>query len=382
MPYLGLSEEHQMIYNSALDFARKRLAPFVEVMEREDIFPGEVWRLLADQGYLGAGVAEQYGGSGGDYLGAALIGQAIARVSGAIALSYGAHLNLCAHNILRNGTEAQRRRYLPKLCAGEWIGGLALTEPDAGSDAMAIQTVARREGDGWALHGSKMFITNGPIADVLVVYAKTTPHTGARGVTAFIVPTDIPGFAVQKKLAKLGMLGSPTGELVFQGVRVPSENVLGEVDEGHRVVMSGLDLERAFLATGAIGFMEECLEISVRYAQQRTQFGQPIGHFQLIQAKLADMYMRLEAARIYVYEVLRLAQTGRRISKEAAAAFLLAAEGAMEAADEALQIHGGYGYIKEFPVERIWRDAKLMEIGAGTKEIRRLIIARELLGLR
>jgi isovaleryl-CoA dehydrogenase len=382
MTYLGLSDEYQMIYDSALEFARKRLAPFVEVMEREDAFPTEVWQLLAGQGYLGAGVPEQYGGSGGDYLSAALIHQAVARVSGAIALSYGAHLNLCTHNILRHGSEEQRRRHLPKPCSGKWIGGLALTEPNAGSDAMGIQMVARRDGTGWILNGFKIFITNGPIADVLVVYAKTTPVAGSRGITAFIVQTGTPGFRVAKSLEKVGMRGSPTGELTFEDVRVPKENVLGEADRGYVVLMGGLDLERAFLAAGALGSMEECLELSLRYARQRAQFGRPIGHFQLIQAKLADMYTRLVTARTYVYEVLKMAQTGERISKEAAAALLFAAESAMEAADEAVQIHGGYGYIKEFPVERIWRDAKLMEIGAGTNEIRRLIIARELLGLR
>lgn len=382
MEFLNLSAEHRMLYESALEFARTRLAPFVEVMEREETFPPAVWELLAEQGYLGTGIPEEYGGSGGDYLSTALVAQAITRVSPAIALSYGAHVNLCAQNILRNGTEDQKRRFLPGLCSGKCIGGLALTEPNAGSDAMGIQLTARREDGRWLLSGSKIFITNGPVADLLVVYAKSNPAAGSRGITAFIVPTDSPGFRVVKKLEKLGMRGSPTGELVFDEVPVPDDNVLGEIDRGYLVVMSGLDLERAFFAAMGVGVMEECLERSIRYAQQRVQFGQPIGHFQLIQAKLADMYMRLEAARALVYEVLRVAQTGKRISKAAAASLLFAAESAMESADEALQIHGGYGYIKEFDMERYWRDVKLLEIGAGTNEIRRLIIGRELLGLR
>ncbi|MFN3430691.1 MAG: acyl-CoA dehydrogenase family protein [Candidatus Sericytochromatia bacterium] len=377
-----LSDEQQLLYDSALAYFRAELGPLVERMDREDVWPDEIWSICARQGYLGAAIPEAYGGSGGDYMTAALICQAMTRVSPAAALSVGAHLNLCAHNLMRNGTEEQRQRYLPKLASGEWVGALALTEPDAGSDAMGIRTTARREGDHYVLNGSKMWITNGPNADVLVVYAKTDPDAGSRGITAFILESGMPGFGVARKLDKVGMRGSPTGELFFQDVRVPSSHVLGVENQGVKVVMSGLDLERAFFACSGLGVMEESLEIALRYAQERSQFGQPIANFQLIQAKLADIYANLQAARLGAYHALLRIQGGHRASLEAAAALLFTAENAMDAADQALQIHGGYGYIKEFPIERIWRDTKLFEIGAGTNEIRRLLIARELLGQR
>ena len=377
-----MNDEHKLIYKTALDFSRKKLSEFVDIMEKEDKFPTEIWDMLAKQGYLGVGIPEEYGGSGGDYISAALVGQAIARVSGAIALSYGAHLNLCAHNILRNGADEQKKKYLPKLAKGEWIGGMALTEPDAGSDAMGIQTTAHYSNNKWILNGNKTFITNGPTADVLVVYAKTNPKKGSRGITAFIVETDTPGFLVSRKLKKLGMLGSPTGELVFQDAAVSEKNILGEIDNGYIVVMSGLDIERAFFSAMGIGTMEECLELSLKYAKERNQFGQPIANYQLIQAKLADIYTHLELSRTYVYHILKKAQNGERVSKEAAAAILFTAEKAMDAVNQCLQIFGGYGYIKDFPVERFYRDVRLMTIGGGTNEIRRLIIARELLGKR
>jgi len=377
-----LTDEHLALYNSVLIYARQQFGPAVDAFDEQDRIPADVWKRLADQGYLGVGVPEEYGGSGSDYLAAALIGQAIARVSPAIALSYGAHLNLCAHNLLRNGTEEQKKRYLPKLCSGEWIGALGITEPDVGSDAMGIKTTARLEGDHYVIQGSKMFITNAPIGQFLIFYAKTDPAAGSRGITAFMLEVPTEGYTVSRKLDKVGMRGSPTGEIVFNQVKVPVANVLGEVNQGFKVVMSGLDLERAFMAAMTVGITEECLELSLKYAKERTQFGQPIASFQLIQAKLADMYTGLNASRLVTYQALHMAQQGKRISKEAAAALLFSAETACKAADEAVQIHGGYGYIKEFPVQRFWRDARLGTIGAGTSEIRRLLIARELLGER
>jgi len=313
---------------------------------------------------------------------AALVSRGIGRANGAIAMSFGAHLNLCAHNILRNGTEEQKQKYLPKLASTEMIGALGLTEPNAGSDAMGIQMTARATSGGYLLNGTKMFITNGPIADLVVVYAKTKPEAGSRGITAFIFETKTPGYHVARKLEKVGMRGSPTGELVFEDAFVPEENVLGKVNEGFKVVMSGLDLERAFFAVSAIGGLEAALEVSMKYAREREQFGQPIANFQLIQAKIADMYTDLEAARLMAHRCMWLAQQGKRVSKEAAAALLFTARASMRAADEALQIHGGWGYLTDFEVERMWRNAKLGEIGAGTNEIRQLLIARELFGMR
>ncbi|WP_052887917.1 acyl-CoA dehydrogenase family protein [Thermogemmatispora carboxidivorans] len=377
-----LPEEHRLAYESALQFALREIKPLTAELERSDDFPRWLWQKLADQGYTGIGIPESYGGSGGDFLMAALVARAIGRANGGIAMSFGAHLNLCAHNILRNGTEEQKQRYLPKLAAAEMIGGLALTEPDAGSDAMGIRTTARAVDGGFVLNGTKVFITNGPIADLLIVYAKTKPEAGSRGITAFLFETKTPGYHVARKIEKVGMHGSPTGELVFEEAFVPAENVLGRVDEGYRVVMSGLDLERAFFAVSIVGGIEAALELSLKYARERQQFGQPIANFQLIQAKLADMYTDLEAARLLAHRALWLAQQGQRVSKEAAAALLFTARAQWRAANEALQIHGGWGYTTDFEVERMWRDARLAEIGAGTTEIRQLIIARELLGLR
>jgi isovaleryl-CoA dehydrogenase len=379
---LALSEEHQLVFETALAFARQAFGPQAERIDREDAFPPDLWRSLGDRGFLGAGIPEAYGGSGGDYLTGSLIGQALARVSPAISLSYGAHLNLCAHNLLRNGTEAQKQAYLPKLASGEWVGALGITEPDAGSDAMGIKTTARREGDHYVVNGAKMFVTNGPVADFLIFYAKTDPAAGSRGITAFLLPLPAAGVTVSRKLDKLGSRGSPTGELTFQDVRIPVSQVLGVENQGFKVVMSGLDLERAFLSTMAIGVAEACLELSLQYAQERSQFGQPIANFQLVQAKLADMYTGIYTARLSAYRALWLAQSGKRVSKEAAAAVLRASEVAQKVADEAVQIHGGYGYVHDFPVQRFWRDARLGTLGAGTSEIRRLLIARELLGQR
>ncbi|HEX7735457.1 MAG TPA: acyl-CoA dehydrogenase family protein [Ktedonobacteraceae bacterium] len=377
-----LPEEHQMAYESALAFAQSEILPHSAEIERSDDFPPWIWKRLAEQGYTGIAVPEEYGGSGGDFLMAALVGRALGRGNGGIAMSFGAHLNLCTHNILRNGTKGQKEKYLPPLVSTEMVGGLALTEPNAGSDAMGIQMSARETAGGYLLNGTKVFITNGPIADLLIVYAKTKPEAGSRGITAFILETSTPGFQVARKLEKLGMHGSPTGELVFEDAFVPAENVLGKPHEGFKVVMSGLDLERAYFAVSMVGGLEAALEISLKYAKERQQFGQPIANFQLIQAKLADMYTDLEAARLMAHRCMWLAQQGKRVSKEAAAALLFTARAAMRAADQALQIHGGWGYLTDFEVERMWRNAKLGEIGAGTNEIRQLLIARELLGMR
>jgi isovaleryl-CoA dehydrogenase len=377
-----LSEEHQLVHQSAYEFGQKEVRPHSAELERSDEFPPWLWKRLNEQGYTGIAIPEAYGGSGGDYLMAALAAAAIARASYAISISYFAHLNLCAHNILRNGTEEQKQRYLPKLASAEMIGALGLTEPNAGSDAMGIQATAREAPGGYLLNGSKVFITNGPIADVMVLYAKTTPAAGSRGITAFIFETNTPGFQVARKLQKVGLHGSPTGELVFEDAFVPAANVLGKVNEGYKVVMNGLDIERAFYAVISTGLIEEARALSLNYAREREQFGHPIATFQLIQAKLADMYTDLEAARQMSYRALWLAQEGKRVSKEAAAAVLFAGRAAARAANEALQIHGGWGYLTDFEVERLWRDARLGEIGAGTNEIRQLIIARELLGLR
>ncbi len=377
-----LPEEHQLAYESAFAFARDEIRPHNDEIESTDDFPRWMWQRLADQGYTGIAIPEEYGGSGGDFLMAALVSRGIGRANGAIAMSFGAHLNLCAHNILRNGNEEQKQKYLPKLASTAMIGALGLTEPNAGSDAMGIQMTARETRGGYLLNGTKMFITNGPIADVIIVYAKTKPEAGSRGITAFIFETNTPGYYVARKLQKVGMRGSPTGELVFEDAFVPEENVLGRVNEGFKVVMSGLDLERAFFAVSAIGGLEAALEVSIKYAQEREQFGQPIANFQLIQAKIADMYTDLEAARLMAHRSMWLAQQGKRVSKEAAAALLFTARASMRAADEALQIHGGWGYLTDFEVERMWRNAKLGEIGAGTNEIRQLLIARELFGMR
>jgi len=377
-----LPEEYQLAYQSAFEFGQKEIRPHNAEIERTDDFPPWLWKRLAEQGYTGIAIPEEYGGSGGDFMMAALVARGIGRANGAISMSYGAHLNLCAHNILRNGTEEQKQKYLPRLASTEMIGALGLTEPNAGSDAMGIRTIARPADGGYVINGSKVFITNGPIADVLVLYTKTRPEAGSRGITAFIFETKTPGYSVARKLQKLGMHGSPTGELVFEDAFVPEENVLGKVNEGYKVVMSGLDIERAFYAVSGIGGIEAALEMSIKYAKEREQFGQPIANFQLIQAKLADMYTDLEAARHMAHRALWLAQQGKRVSKEAAAALLFVARASSRAANEALQIHGGWGYLTDFEVERLWRNARLGEIGAGTNEIRQLLIARELLGMR
>lgn len=379
-----LSPEQELLQETALAWARREIEPLAARMDAEDWLPEDIFRRLGEQGFLGLGIPEEYGGSGGGLLDGLLVCQQLARVHAGLALSYGAHLNLCAHNLLRNGTERQRQAFVRPLATGEAVGALAITEPDAGSDATGIHTTVRREGDFYILDGTKMFITNGSIADILIVYAKTAPDRGARGITAFVVTSDLPGFKVSRTLDKMGMRGSPTAELVFDGCRVPAANVLGEINKGVAVMMTGLDLERAFLAGLSVGLAEEALALSVEYARQRRQFGRRIGDFELVQAKLADMYAELEAARLLVYHAAVEAEAevarGGSARRVAAAAILFASDVAMRAADQAVQIHGGYGYTKEFAVERIMRDAKLMQIGAGTSEIRRLIIGRDLMG--
>jgi len=364
-------------------FAQREIAPLAAETDRSDRFPAGLWPRLGELGVLGVTVEEEYGGSGMGYLAHMIAMEEISRASASIGLSYGAHSNLCVNQIRRNGNAAQKRRYLPKLVRGEHVGALAMSETEAGSDVVSMRLRAQDKGGSYLLNGSKMWITNGPDADTLVVYAKTDPDKGAGGITAFIVEKGMRGFSVGRKLDKLGMRGSHTGELVFRDCEVPAENVLGGVDQGVRVLMSGLDYERAVLAAGPLGIMQSCMDVVTPYIHERRQFGQPIGEFQLIQAKLADMLTTLSACRAYVYAVGRnLDRLGsdhvRSVRKDCAGAILFAAERATWMAGEAIQILGGNGYINDFSTGRLWRDAKLYEIGAGTSEIRRMLIGREL----
>jgi len=376
----AFTPEERDLRDAARKFVRQEIAPVADRMDREDWFPRELFRRLGEQGFLGPTVPPKYGGLGLDYRAQAIILEEIARVSPALALSVGAHSNLFADNLARNGTDAQRERFLPKVASGEWVGALALTEPDAGSDAVALRTRAERKDGEYRLTGTKQFITNGPVADVLLVYAKTAPDRGAHGISAFLVPRGSPGFSVAKKLDKMGMRGSPTGELAFRDTPVPADLMVGRENEGVGVMMGGLNAERAVLAAIPVGILAECLDRSVAYAQQREQFGQRIGEFELIQAKLANMYTELSAARLLTYAALdEVARAPTRL-RASAAALTYASEASTRAALEAVQIHGGYGYMRDLPLERLVRDAKLLEIGAGTSEIRRLIVARDLLG--
>ncbi|QQE89057.1 isovaleryl-CoA dehydrogenase [Azotobacter chroococcum] len=378
-----LGEEIDMLRDSVAGFAAREIAPRAAEADRTDQFPMDLWRKFGELGLLGLTVAEEYGGAGMGYLAHMIAMEELSRASGSIALSYGAHSNLCVNQIHRNGTPAQKARFLPRLISGEHIGALAMSEPNAGSDVVSMQLRADRKGDRYVLNGTKMWITNGPDCDVLVVYAKTDPAAGARGITAFILETDSPGFSVAQKLDKLGMRGSHTGELVFRDVEIPAENVLGQVGEGVRVLMSGLDYERAVLAGGPLGLMQAAMDVVVPYIHDRKQFGQAIGEFQLIQAKVADMYTTLQACRAYLYAVGRqLDALGsghvRQVRKDCAGVILYCAEKATWLAGEAIQILGGNGYVNDYPTGRLWRDAKLYEIGAGTSEIRRMLIGREL----
>jgi isovaleryl-CoA dehydrogenase len=377
---LSLSEEERELRAAARRFAEKEVAPVADRMDREDYFPRDVFRRLGEHGFLGVTVAPEFGGLGLSYVAQALILEEIARVSPALALSVGAHSNLFADNVGRNGTDAQRRSFLPAAASGEAIGALALTEPNSGSDAVSLRTRAVRQGDQYVLNGSKQFITNGPVADSLLVYAKTAPDRGARGISAFLVRRDTPGFSVARSLDKMGMRGSPTGELAFHDCRIPADQRVGAEHDGVRVMMSGLNVERAVLTAIPVGIMAECLDRSVRYSQQREQFGQKIGRFELIQEKLARMYADLEASRQLMYVALDAVAKEPRRMAPAASALTFASEASTRAALDAIQVHGGYGYMRDLPLERLARDAKLLEIGAGTSEIRRLLVARELLG--
>jgi isovaleryl-CoA dehydrogenase len=376
----SLSDEERQLREAARRFARKEIAPVADRMDREDYFPRDVFRRLGEQGFLGLTLPVEWGGLGLTYTAQALVLEEIARFSPALALSVGAHSNLFADNVARNGTDRQREEFLPPAVRGETIGALALTEPNAGSDAVSLATRAVRTNGHYALSGTKQFITNGPIADVVLVYAKTAPDRGSRGISAFIVRRGTPGFSVAKSLDKMGMRGSPTGELSLLDVLVPVEHRVGRENEGVRIMMSGLNVERAVLAAIPLGIMAECLDRSVEYARTREQFGQKIGRFELIQEKLANMYIDLEASRYLVYSALNAVTLEPRSLRAAAAALTFASEASTRGALEAVQVHGGYGYMRDLPLERLARDAKLLEIGAGTSEIRRLIVARELLG--
>ncbi|MEN9432451.1 MAG: hypothetical protein RLZZ422_40 [Pseudomonadota bacterium] len=373
----GLGETIDLLRDAVRDFANAEIAPLAAETDRSNEFPNQLWPKLGEMGLLGITVPEEYGGSGMGYLAHMIAMEEISRASASIGLSYGAHSNLCVNQINRNGSEAQKCKYLPKLISGEHIGALAMSEPNAGSDVVSMRMRAEKKGDKYILNGTKMWITNGPDADVIVVYAKTDPQAGSKGMTTFIVEKSF-GFKVAQKLDKLGMRGSNTGELVFEDVEVPEENVLGQIGRGAAVLMSGLDYERAVLSGGPLGIMQACMDIVVPYIHERKQFGQSIGEFQLIQGKIADMYTTFNACKAYVYAVGNACDRGETTRKDAAGAILYSAEKATQMALDAIQILGGNGYMNEYPTGRLLRDAKLYEIGAGTSEIRRMLIGREL----
>ena len=374
----GLGPDVEMLRKTAHDFAQDRIAPRAAAIDRDNTFPRDLWPEMGALGLHGITVDEEYGGSGLGYLEHCVAMEEISRASAAVGLSYGAHSNLCVNQLSRNGNAEQKKKYLPKLISGEDVGALAMSEPGAGSDVVSMRTRADKKGDRYILNGSKMWITNGPVADTLVVYAKTDRTAGARGITAFVVEKGMKGFAPAQKLDKLGMRGSDTSELVFTDCEVPEGNVLGAVGNGVNVLMSGLDYERVVLAAGPLGIMQACMDVVIPYVHERQQFGQAIGRFQLVQAKLADMYVTMNAARSYVYTVAKACDEGRTTREDAAGAILYAAERATWMALEAIQCLGGNGYINDFPTGRLLRDAKLYEIGAGTSEIRRMLIGREI----
>jgi isovaleryl-CoA dehydrogenase len=374
----NLGETADLMREQVASFAAAEIAPRAAEIDRSNEFPMELWPRLGELGVLGITVEEEYGGAGMGYLEHVVAMEEVSRGSASVGLSYGAHSNLCVNQIRRNGSEAQKRKYLPKLVSGEHVGALAMSEPGSGSDVVSMRTRAERRGDRFVLNGSKMWITNGPDADVLVVYAKTDPEAGPKGISAFLIEKGMKGFSTAQKLDKLGMRGSNTCELVFEDCEVPAENLLGELNKGVRVLMSGLDYERAVLAAGPLGIMQACMDVVMPYVHERKQFGRAIGEFQIMQGKIADMYTAMNAAKAYVYTVAKACDRGETTRKDAAGAILFAAEKATWMALEAIQCLGGNGYINDYPTGRLLRDAKLYEIGAGTSEIRRMLIGREL----
>ena len=374
-----LGETADLLRETVKAFARAEIAPRAAEIDRENHFPMDLWRKMGDLGLHGITVSEEYGGAGMTYLEHVVAIEEISRASASVALAYGAHSNLCINQIYRNASEEQKRRYLPKLISGEHVGALAMSEAGAGSDVVGMKLKADRSGNGYRLNGTKFWITNGSEAETLVVYAKT--GDGSRGITAFMIEKGMEGFSVGQKVDKLGIRGSPTAELVFDDCFVPPENILGEENKGVEVLMSGLDYERTILAGMQIGIMQACLDVVLPYVRERKQFGKPIGSFQLMQAKIADMYVALSSARAYVYQVAKACDQGKTTRHDAAGAILLASENAVKVANEAVQALGGAGYTKDWPVERYYRDAKLLDIGAGTNEVRRMLIGRELIGV-
>ena len=373
-----LGETADAIRDTVHAFAQEKIAPRAEEIDKTNQFPRDLWPEMGALGLHGMTVDEEHGGTGLGYLEHCIAVEEVSRASASVGLSYGAHSNLCVNQISRNGNEAQKRRYLPKLISGEHVGALAMSEPGSGSDVVSMRTRADRKGDRYILNGNKMWITNGPIAETLVVYAKTDPEAGPRGITAFLIEKGMKGFSTHQKLDKLGMRGSDTCELVFQDCEVPEENVLGTVGRGVNVLMSGLDYERVVLAAGPLGIMQAALDVVMPYVHERKQFGQSIGEFQLVQGKVADMYVAMNSCRAYVYAVAKACDRGETTREDAAGAILLAAEKATQVALDAIQLLGGNGYINDYPTGRLLRDAKLYEIGAGTSEIRRMLIGREL----
>ncbi|WP_373235552.1 isovaleryl-CoA dehydrogenase [Cohaesibacter celericrescens] len=374
----NLGETADMLRDAVASFAAAELAPIAADIDRNDAFPRSLWTKMGEMGLLGITVPEEHGGAGMGYLEHVVAVEELSRASASVALSYGAHSNLCINQINRNGNEEQKARYLPKLISGEHVGSLAMSEPGAGSDVVSMKLKAEKKGDRYVLNGSKMWITNAPDADVLLVYAKTDPSAGSKGISTFLIEKDFMGFSVAQKLDKLGMRGSSTGELVFEDCEVPEENLVGTLNKGVRVLMSGLDYERTVLSGGPLGIMQACMDVVLPYIHERQQFGKPIGTFQLMQGKIADMYVNMNACRAYVYQVAQACDRGETTRQDAAGAILIASEKATQMALDAIQILGGNGYINDYATGRLLRDAKLYEIGAGTSEIRRMLIGREL----